>query len=290
MTLQPALPVWLLIAAAAVVLAAAVLGRRGPHRILIVVAVLLLGALLRPVIGDSEQAITRVAGERDPTVFLVVDRSPEMSGPAMAQARSDMAALIDRYPDARFAVIGFAARPALDWPLSADRFSLRPVVSTITVDESVPADTANAGAAANVLRYQLIGATQQFPRARNLVFYLGSGTPGSPLPPREFDLPEAAVDGGAVLGYRDAGTAALRGVAEQIGVPFVPREPDRPLDDLLGADDMTDGGSEAGTQAPAGFELYWALSGVAAVLLLGVLYQALRELRRTRLDRVAVGR
>ena len=38
-----------------------------------------------------------------------------------------------------------------------------------------PSTQTNAGAANTVLRYQLIGAAQQYPRARNLVFYLGAG-------------------------------------------------------------------------------------------------------------------
>ena len=75
---------------------------------------------------SQEQATVRVAGDGDPNVFLVVDRSADMrvedlagGRVRMAGARDDIAALIDRYPDARFAVIAFASRPSLDWPLSA---------------------------------------------------------------------------------------------------------------------------------------------------------------------------
>ncbi|MGN7782341.1 VWA domain-containing protein [Mycolicibacterium sp. 22603] len=299
MTLQPALPVWLLIATGVLVITASVLGLRGRHteigllgrRWVLVTAVLLLsGALLRPVIGGSEQAVSRVAGDRDPNVFLVVDRSPDMAGPSMEQARNDIEALIDRYPDARFAVIGFADRPSLEWPLSADTWSLRPMAASIDADAAAPADTANAGAAATVLRYQLIGATQQFPRARNLVFYLGSGTPGSIFPAREFALSENSVDGGAVLGYGTGGAQTLRAVADQLGVPYVPREPDGSVDDQLDTDAATAGEPAASRQPASGWELYWVLSGAAAVLLLGALYHALREVRRTRLDREEVGR
>ncbi|MEH3131259.1 MAG: hypothetical protein PGN27_15010 [Mycolicibacterium neoaurum] len=290
MTLQPALPIWLLIAAAVLVIAVSVLGLRAKSRAPVAAALLLLCALLRPVIGGSAQGVTSVAGDRDPNIFLVVDRSPDMAGTSVIQARNDIEALIDRYPDARFAVIGFAARPSLDWPLSADAWSLRPIVAGIGVDDTASADTANAGAAATVLRYQLIAATQQFPRARNLVFYLGAGTPGSDFPPREFALPENSVDGGAVLAYGTAGETTLRTVADQLGVPYLPREPGSSVADQLDADDVTASAPAATRQTVSGFELYWVLSGTAAMLLLGALYHVLRELRRTRLDRVEVGR
>lgn len=42
--------------------------------------------------------------------------------------------------------------------------------------------------------------------------------------------------------------------------------------------------------ASSGFELYWAPAGGAVLLILFELYHALRDLRRTRLDRIAVGR
>lgn len=289
MTLQPALPLWLLATAAIVVLVAALARSRDRSWLLVTAAVLLLGALLRPVIGGTDPTITRVAGDQEPNAFLLVDRSADMAGPRMAQARNDIDTLIDRYPDARFAVIGFADRPSLDWPLSADTWSLRPVIDATEPYRDRPADLANAGAAGNVLRYQLIGSMQQFPRARNLVFYLGAGTPEAAAPIREFGLPADSVDGGAVLGYGDLGEPTLRAVADQIGVPYVPRAGARPLDDAL-AGDADVAAEAAATPAASGVELYWLLSAAAAILLLIAVYRALRDIRRNRLDRVAVGR
>ncbi|MDT5187364.1 MAG: Ca-activated chloride channel, partial [Mycobacterium sp.] len=208
--------------------------------------------------------------------------------------------LIDRYPDARFAVISFASRPSLDWPLSADTWSLRPVTSAMTPYASAPDAVVqtNVGAAGNVLRYQIIGARQQFPRAQNLVFYLGAGAAETQVPQRQFELPEGAVDGGAVLGYGSAdggpipGTdvarsaideQALRGVADQIGVPYVPREGTTPLAGVL-KDQGTVIGPPPPVAAPAGrTELYWAPAIGAAILVLIELYLVLLEFRRTRL-------
>jgi Ca-activated chloride channel family protein len=324
MTLQPVVPLLLLAAVAAAIVVARVVALRrltaaGRTRAALMrwggvtlAALLLLVAAARPVIGSDDQGIVRAAGDGDPNVFIVVDRSADMrvedlsSGrERMAGARDDIAALIDRYPDARFAVISFASRPSLDWPLSQDTWSLRPVMSALTPYASAPDAVyqTNVGAAGNVLRYQLIGARQQYPRAQNLVFYLGAGAGETQAPQRQFELPEAAVDGGAVLGYGSAdggpipGTdvarsvvdePALRSVADQIGVPYVPRDGATPLTGLL-----TDQGTEVGPPPPVAAparrtELYWAPAVGAAILVLIELYLVLREFRRTRLANVDV--
>lgn len=319
MTLQPILPLLLLAALGAAIVVARVVALRrltaaGRTRAALLrwggvtlAALLLLVAAARPVIGSDDQGIIRAAGDGDPNVFIVVDRSADMrvedlagGRERMAGARDDISALIDRYPDARFAVIAFASRPSLDWPLSADTWSLRPVTSAMTPYVSTPdaLSQTNVGAAGNVLRYQLIGARQQFPRAQNLVFYLGAGAPETQVPQRQFELPEGAVDGGAVLGYggtgggpipgtdvaRSAiGEQALRAVADQIGVPYVPRDGTTPLAGVL-----EDQGSVIGppppVAAPAGrTELYWAPAIGAAILVLIEFYLVLLEFRRTRL-------
>jgi hypothetical protein len=275
---------------------------------LTVATLLLLGAAARPVFGlDAED--TRVAGDGAPNVFLVVDRSPDMAvtdigdrESRISLARRDIAAVIDRYPDARFAEISFAARPSLDWPLSSDAFSLRPVMSALT-PYPIPSgelNQNNVGAAATVLRYQLIAASQLYPRAENLVFYFGAGAPESEAPQRNFELPEESVDGGGVLGYgtADGGPVpgsdrlsgvnepALRGVAEQIGVPYVARTEPAPLDDVLPVTDVAATEGSTASPSPDRTEVYWAYMIGAAVLVLIELYLVLREFRRTRLARV----
>jgi Ca-activated chloride channel family protein len=319
MNLAPVLPPLLLAAVAVAIVVARVAALRrltaggrtraglwrwcGPS----LAALLLLVAAARPVIGSDEQGTVRVAGDAAPNVFLVVDRSADMrvedlggGRERMAGARDDIAALIDRYPDARFAVIAFASRPSLDWPLSADTWSLRPVMSAVAPYASAPDAVlqTNVGAAGNVLRYQLIGARQLYPRARNLVFYFGAGAGESQAPQRQFDLPEDSVDGGAVLGYGTTeggpipGTdvsgstinePALRAVADQIGVPYVPHDDATPLAGVP-VDQGTSTGPPPIAAAPAGrTELYWAPAIGAAILILIELYMVLREFRRTRL-------
>jgi Ca-activated chloride channel family protein len=305
MTFEPVLPPILLGVLAAAILATRIVMLRrltatGRTRVavwrwcgLTLAMLLLLAAAARPVIDPDEHGPSRVADREAPNVFLVVDRSPDMrvqnypDGAArMSVARGDMLALIDRYPGARVAVISFAERPALEWPLSADTWSLRPLADAFEPYASTPdSSQVNAGAAGNMLRYQLISAVQQYPRAKTLVFYLGAGAPESEQPPREFNLPEGAVDGGAVFGYGSAvGEQALRGIADQIGVPYVPRID---ADSIASAAPTDTAVAARGADVPAAAsgrtELYWAPAILAAALLLVELYVVLREFRRARL-------
>lgn len=274
-------PEVLLAAAASLTVLAVFLSRESGRRYLpLIAAALLLVAVLRPAIGDTAPGPTTIAGEREPSVFLIVDRS------VAGTAQADIAAVVERHPRARFALIGFDDRASLDWPLSADAWTLQPIIAAMApqADET----TANAGAANTVLRYQLISAVQLFPKAQNLVYYFGSGAPNSTVPQREFQVPDDAVDGGAVVGYGPAGAARLRAVADQIGVEYLQRERTPALDEAI-----ADAGERSSAEtAPAGrgLELYWVLSGPAAVIILLELYRALGRLRRIHFDRIAVGR
>ncbi|MBI5737805.1 hypothetical protein [Mycobacterium adipatum] len=259
-----------------------------PRRaMLVLAAVLLVVAVFRPTLGGAP-AVTRIAGALEPSIFLIVDRSAAMA-PHLPAVRDDIDAVIDRYPDARFAMITFDARPALDWPLSADSWSLRPVVSAMSAYPAGAESTTNSGAASTVLRYQLISAVQQFPKAPNLVFYFGAGAPDSTVPQRAFQVPENAVAGGAVIGYGTGATPVLQPVAGQLGVPYRERTDLQSVDEAVPAAVESGQGSENAKTA-VGFELYWGMAGVAALLILVELYRALRQLRRTRLDRIVVGR
>ena len=167
---------------------------------------LLIAATTRPALLDdrNRQGATAAAGA-NLNVFLVVDQSA-YSGiedygngePRIAGMRDDIAALIKQYPAARYALVGFASKASLDWPLSADVWSLRPTIAALGSQKAGP--YANAGAADNVLRYQLIEATQQYPASRNVVLYFGSGAPGSRAPQGDFNVMQGSVAGGAVLG------------------------------------------------------------------------------------------
>jgi Ca-activated chloride channel homolog len=320
MIFEPVLPVWVLGCVAAAILTARIVtlrqlgtaGRTHPALwrwgTLTLAMLLLIVAASRPVVQPDEQSATHVADRLAPNVFLVVDRSPDMQvadypdgQTRMDLAQADLLALIDRFPGARIALIAFGSRSTLSWPLSADTWSLRPTISAIepyaATQDAV--DQTNAGAAGNMLRYLLIGARQQYPLARNLVYYLGAGAPEAQAPPREFNLPDGAVDGGAVLGYGTPeggpipdtdvirsvlGEPTLRGIATQIGVPYATRDDGVPLGSAI-QNGATDPRPEATVRSATSgrTELYWAPAALTAVLILVELYLVLREFRRTRL-------
>ena len=248
-------------------------------------------AAARPGIGREEQETTTATQSGQNTnVFFVVDRSGGAQSP-MPAIRADIDALIDRYPQARFAVIAFAARPSLDWPLSADAWSLKPEIARLAPYAAAGVDEVNAAAAANVLRYQLIAAGQQYPRSQNLVFYFGSGAPGSRAPQGEFDPVPGSVDGGAVLGYGPTlNEPGLGRIAETLGVPHFNRT-DRDDGGPVAEAAPEDGGAPPAetTSTSTGLvgrtELYWMFTLVTAVLLLFEIFLSIREFRRTRMAR-----
>jgi hypothetical protein len=261
-----------------------VLAARGAHRrrsllrwsAMTLAIVLLLAATTRPALRSDDSVAAEGAGA-DTNVFVVADRTVD--------ARADIATLIERYPGARFGVLTFAP-PTLVWPLSADLWSLpSEIAGLVPLPPGDPAQ-ADAAAAGNILRYQLIQAEQQYPGSTNLVVYAGAGAPGSQVVPRELDVLAATVDGGIVLGYPADGVmdeATLRRIATELQVPFANREAGGDLP----APEVREPGAGATEPAPAGArtELYWLLSLLAAALLLAETWVSLRELRHSRVAR-----
>ena len=335
MSAQPVVPAALLLVLAAVIVAAraqtlpAVLAHSGSHRrtaLLRWIAPTL--AMLLLVVAAARPALTSPAPPppdrdaashgRNVNVFFVVDRSVDSrvedygGASRMSGIRNDMSAIVDAYPKGRFAVIGFASAPEIDWPLSEDTWSLKAVIAGLSSYVSVPPDAAarvDAGAAANLLRYQLIQATQQYPGAQNLVFYLGEGAGGATAPQGTFSVGDR-VSGGAVFGYgTPAGgpvpaayvdgavtylsdtrsgapltssldEAGLRRVAGELGVPYIHRDPGQPVTAALPSS-----GAQESAPAPDRVELYWLFALLAAILLLPEIYLTTREFRRDRTPR-----
>jgi hypothetical protein len=159
---------------------------------------LIIAAATRPQLRDETHGgtVSSRAGD-NLNVFLIVDRSVD-SGiedygagePRVAGMREDIAALIDQFPAARYALVSFASRAVLEWPLSDDVWSLRPTIAALSARQGGPDPgfDVNAAAAGNTLRYQLIQAAQQYPGSRNVVLYFGSGALGSHAQQGDFDL------------------------------------------------------------------------------------------------------
>lgn len=309
MTLQPVVPPVILIAIAAAVIVMRLITMRQLMKTrarwatvwrwsgLTLVALLVLLAAARPGVDrvEKQAAATKQSGVNT-NVFLIVDRSVDSrvedfgdGRSRMSGIRADIAALIERYPQARFGVIAFASRSSLDWPLSDDAWSLEPLVERLSPYDGSPDDSSqvNSAAAANVLRYQLIAAGQQYPDSESLVFYFGSGAGGSRAPQGEFDPLPGSVDGGAVLGYGQAlNEPGLRRIAHQLGVPYEHRDAGQPL--VRPAPSPESAGQPAenpivATGVVARTELYWVFTALAAVLMWFEIYLSVREFRRTRM-------
>jgi hypothetical protein len=247
---------------------------------------LLIAAATRPALPDERGSGTTPAAGANLNVFLVVDRSADASiedyrdgEPRIAAMRDDIATVIAQYPAARFALVGLTPQAALDWPLSSDVWSLQPIVAALGAQDAGPA--ADPTAAANILRYQLVQATEQYPGSRNVLLYLSSEIPGSRMPQSDFDLRRGSVHGGAVLAYGGGGgidEAELRQIAEQAGVPFLHRESRQPLQiRLLDAPNRAEAAERS--------EIYWAPALLAAGLLLAEIFLSVREFRRARVAR-----
>jgi len=335
MTFDPVVPGTLLVAVAALIVALRALSLRqalrrsaGGHfgpavlrwTVLTLAMLSLVLAAARPVVGTGTP---RASADGGVNVFFVVDRSAASrvedfgdGASRMAGIRGDMAALVDQYPDGRFAVISFASSSDLDWPLSEDVWSIKPMIAGLSPYPSTSPSgvfDVDAAAASDILRYELDQAGEQFPGAKNLVFYLGSGAAGSRAPQGNFDVASASVAGGAVLGYGSltggpvpaqmvdgrvvyladvpGGPALqaaidesrLRTIAEQLGLPYVHRDSGQNVTTALTP--MSDSPTTNAASGSKRIEVYWVLSLAAAAFLLAEIYLTIRGYRRNRVLR-----
>ncbi|BBY18828.1 hypothetical protein [Mycolicibacterium litorale] len=292
MTFEPIIP-FAIFAVVAVALVAArlvtlrqALAATGAHRrralarwaAMTLVVTLLLLACTRPAFTATDDDTGDRGSGANTNVFVLLDRTVD--------ARSDIDALLERYPQARFAVITFAPGPALTWPLSQDVWSLAPAIDAMVPLPPGDPDRSDAAAPGNILRYQLIQATQQYPGSQNLVVYAGAGAPGAPDTRSSIDVPADSVSGGAVLGHPADGAideATLRRIADDLGVPYLDRRAGGDLPALETSPDAAE--ATEPVAAGARTELYWLLCLIAAILLLGEIWLSVRELRQSRVAR-----
>lgn len=343
MTFEPIVPVAVLVAIAVLLIGIRmaalyrVLVRTGSGRYLRVVlrwsALTLAGLLLvlaaaRPGLPHDDPhgraANKPAASSANANVFFVVDRSVDGrvedytdAKSRMSGIRSDIAALVDQYPRARFALISFASKAHLDWPLSADVWSLKPLIKGLSTYTEVAPDAmfgVNVGAANDLLRTKLDEATKEYRDSKNIVFYFGEGAGGSRAAQAGFDVSHGAIAGGAVLGYgtpaggpipqsfvdgnlvyewddqanhaanSSLNEDALKGIAAELGVPYFHRD-NSPITPVVPSVELSGPAHDAPIIASTTIErteLYWVFTGLAAVLALGETYLTLREFRRNR--------
>ena len=200
---------------------------------------LLIAAATRPALRDDGIGgrPTPLAGT-DLNVF-VVDRSVSQRGcRGLRCRRTAVRGDARRHRGCDHAVPGgavrarrLAAHPSLDWPLSGDVWSLQPVLrgSEHRPDPGL-GESSCRGRQRVALSADPGGAAIPGFEERRAVLRFGATSP-SHLPGR-FELRHGSVDGGAVLVYgrSDAiNDAELRRNAEELGVPYLQRDPGQPF-------------------------------------------------------------
>jgi len=232
--------------------------------------VLLLVIGLRPGLpGASAPLVTR-----DVDVYLVVDDTVSMAAedfggdrPRIEGARADAAAIVERFPGARFTTIAAGTTAVQTMPLTSDATAAVTSVQALLPSSADSSAGSDPRAAGPLLRRLLADGARDSPGRAQLVFVLGDGERTSGTAAGALDSEHVA--GGAVLGYgtvaggrmRDAadqllhgedapyvqdarsGTAGaavshadpatLRELAGELGVPFVARAAGAPIDAAL---------------------------------------------------------
>ena len=213
-------------------------------------ALLLLVAAARAgVIGADDQGTIRVAGDtrpervpgRRPLARHARSRTWPAAGSGWPVARDDIAALIDRYPRRplrrhRLRVASVAGLAAVGGHLEPAAGDVRHDAVRVDTPTRRPDQRRRCGQRAALPADRRVTAV---PAGQNLVFYLGAGAPeveaaasaNSTSPRARSTAARCSVTGppGAARsrdGRRTIGgrRAALRAVADQIGVPYVARD------------------------------------------------------------------
>ncbi|CCQ45872.1 von Willebrand factor type A domain protein [Pseudarthrobacter siccitolerans] len=287
-----------------------------------VLVLLVAAAALRPgVPGGSVQAATadlNVFFVVDTTSSMVAEDYGN-AAPRLAGVRQDIMAIAEELPGARFSVITFDTEARVRMPLTADTSALETITAILEPQVTVYAKGSSITAAREVLAERLSAAKDSHPGRPRLVFYLGDGEQTSATEPAPLTLDDGLVAGGAVLGYgtssggrmkentgmeSDAGSPyiqdftgsaardalsvidedRLRGIAAQLGVPYVHRSDGDAASAMLqearpGALERT---SEDSTLTGR-TEVYWLLAAAAFVLGLLEMRGIIRQLREVRL-------
>lgn len=269
--------------------------------------------LLGPAVagGSARQAAT------DVNVWFVVDTTTSAKArdyvdgrPRIEGYREDVDKIVDEMAGARFSLITFDQSARVSMPLTNDTTAVKTSMDTLTPEISTYSGGSSITEANETLTSALERSQERFPNRARVVFYLGDGEQTAQGEPAPFEVGDL-VDGGAVLGYgteqggpmaetsfdgsdgediKDSSgnvgmsvidEAALEGIAEQLGVPYVHREGG----DIGPAMEEADPGTvieEAGSEVQSYTSAAWVMALVAALLLCLDVWMVNREAARLR--------
>lgn len=206
--------------------------RRG----LMVAMVLAIGAT-PAVVAESKEVVTNVE------LYIVVDRTGSMaaedyngSQPRLTGVKSDVVALTEAFPGARYSIIAFDSQATRQLPLTSDARAVESWADTLQQENTWYSSGSAIDRPLEVLRTILETAAADNPQDVRLIYFLSDGentdgdqSSGDASPDGYQEL-AAYVDGGAVLGY---GTTAGGRMKEWTGV----EDPNRPyIQDPSGGD------------------------------------------------------
>ena len=281
--------------------------------------VLLLLAALRPgVPGGSVRAAAtdvNVFFVVDTTSSIAAEDygngSPRLDG-----VRKDIMAVAGELAGARFSMITFDSQAVVRMPLTTDASALDTLTGVLEPQVTVYSTGSSVTVARTLLNERLKAARDSHPERARIVYYLGDGEQTSGKAPEPMRVDASLVNGGAVLGYgtaqggrmkektnyssaagtdyiqdRSGGSAGdavsridedmLRGIAAQLGVPYVHRAAGDAVAPMMQA--ARPGALKETSESLEGrVELYWAPALAAFVLALWESLRVLRQLRQLR--------
>ena len=277
---------------------------RATHWRLTAMVVLLGVAALRPAVPGDEVN----ASAANLNVYFVVDTTSSIIAedygnerPRISGVESDITAVTEALPGARYSVITFDQATRVRVPLTTDSNALDAALETLLPEPSEYSRGSSITAANERLGRMLEQAEQRNPDRGRVVFYLGDGEQTATEPAAPFTIDPRLINGGAVLGYgtseggrmkatrsrfdattdyiidpatgEDARSVidedALRGIGKQLGLPYVHRESGDGVATIVATVDLQRFGTSAEVEAQrvrARQELYWPLLiGVAGL-------------------------
>lgn len=225
MTVQPILPIAVVIVIAAALLAFVVLrivrargrGDRSSWLLRGVLVLAVIGMVLRPGIPGAETPVAAV----DLDVVFVVDTTASIAAedwngdqPRLDGVKADIATLLQAHPGARFALMTFDSSAILRVPFTSDTTAVTMAVNGITPEIGVYSVGTTVSEPAELLAQTLQRSADAHPDRARVVYYFGDGEQTSSSSPGSFSQAGALTSGGAVYGY---GTQAGGQMREQTG-------------------------------------------------------------------------
>lgn len=289
----------------------------------IALVLLLVVAALRPGLpGGSAQGASadlNVFFVVDTTSSIVAEDYGN-GAPRLDGVRQDIMAIAAELPGARFSVLTFDSNAVVRMPLTTDTTALETTISVLEPQVTAYSKGSSVTIAGKMLAERLAAARTSHPERPRLVYYLGDGEQTSAAAPAALKVDGGLIDGGAVLGYgtgaggrmkesghdpsangagngyiqdrtsgegRDAlsviDEGRLRGIAADLGVPYVHRSAGDPVAPMMQQASPGQVQRAADGQSLAGrTELYWIFAVAAFLLGLREMFLLVRHWRQLR--------